>query len=372
MNLGYVIQNEDLSLEITIFFFFIHIWHMPLFFFLAGMSTFYSLNFRTEINYVKDRFKRLFLPFLFGIFIVVPPIVYYEQLTLWGNTKRDTAKFYGSYFEFYPHFFEWGTFHWYHLWFILYLFIISLIALPLFLNLKIATGKQQSSMIAQYFGKGKRILLFALPLILINVSLRRIFPGNYSIINDWAQIFSYFVLFIYGFLIVGDIRFEKSFSRNKTLALVLAVITSFLVLVILIYSFIVSNNSSINKTNDTAMSDFIGNAIFWTLFSFCGWCWLITFFGYGRNYLTKKYSLISHLNEIALPFYILHHTAIIIIGFYVLQWGTTVLGKYLIITSSALFITLLLCELIKTNNITRIIFGMRPKAKKKNLNNISL
>ncbi|MFX1259818.1 MAG: acyltransferase family protein, partial [Promethearchaeota archaeon] len=44
---GFTVQNEELSLEITIFLLFLAIWHMPLFFFLAGMSTFYSLNFRS-------------------------------------------------------------------------------------------------------------------------------------------------------------------------------------------------------------------------------------------------------------------------------------------------------------------------------------
>jgi hypothetical protein len=101
------------------------------------------------------------------------------------------------------------------------------------------------------------------------------------------------------------------------------------------------------------------------LWSIGVWCWLIAFLGYGRKYLNKQNSFIEHLSEIALPYYILHQTVIIVIGFYVIQWDTSILVKYLVITTAALFITLLICELIKTNNITRFMFGMKVINKKK-------
>ncbi len=356
---GYFIQNEELSLEMFFFIMFVDLFHMPLFFFLAGMSTSYSLNFRTGTEYLKERVRRIVIPLILGILIVIPLIVYFERLAWWSDTRYHPINFNGTFFEFYPLYFETGI-DWYHLWFIGYLSLFSLVALPLFLRLKKDKGKLQISSIANYFGKGKKIFLFALPLIIINVSLRWIFPGyNKYIIDDWAHVLFYLTIFIFGFLIIRDIRFENSVDRNKKLALVLAIITSCFFFIVL-FLFVIMPMQGITLL--------VWYVIYFTLFSFCSWCWLIAIYGYGRKYLTKQNSLISYLSKIALPMYIIHLTVIIMIGFYVLQWEAHWGVKFLVISTSSLFIIILLCEIIKTNNVTRFIFGMRPKVKKKEVN----
>jgi peptidoglycan/LPS O-acetylase OafA/YrhL len=352
----YFIQNADLSVEMLIFVFVVNIFHMPLFFFLAGMSTSYSLNFRTGKEYLKERLRRILIPLILGILIVIPPIVYFERRAWWSATRYNSENFNGTFIEFYPLFFEIGTFDYYHLWFIAYLFIFSLVALKLFLRWKKDEGKQKISSMAEKFGKGKKIFLFSLPLIIFNVSLRWIFPGISKLfIDDLANVLSYLSIFIFGFLIVSDSRFEKSIDRNKKVALTLAIITSFIVIIFLGPGYDPFGNP-------------VGYAIYWTSFSFSGWCWLIAIYGYGKKYLTKQNSYINYLSKIALPMYIIHLTVIIMIGFYVLQWEAHWAIKFLIITTSSLIITILLCIIIKTNNVTRFIFGMRPKVKKKENN----
>ncbi len=353
---GYFIQNEELSVELLFVILFIDIFHMPLFFFLAGMSTSYSLNFRTGTEYLKERVKRIVIPLIFGIFIVIPPIVYFERLAWWSDTRYNQENFNGTFIEFYPLYFEIGTIDWYHLWFIAYLTLFSLVALPLFLRFKKDKGKQQISSIANNYGKGKKIFLFALPLIIINVSLRWIFPGyNKYIIDDLAHVFFYLTIFIFGFLIIRDIRFENSIDSNKKLALVLSIITSCFFLILFFLIIIIPMQGIILL---------VWYVTYYTLFSFSSWCCLIAIYGYGRKYLTKQNSLITYLSKIVLPMYIIHLTVIIMIGFYVLQWEVIWGIKFLVISTSSLFIIILLCELIKTNNVTRFIFGMRTKVKK--------
>ncbi len=310
---------------------------MPLFFFLAGMSTSYSLNFRTGTDYLKERVKRILIPLILGILIVIPLIVYFERLAWWSDTRYNQENFNGTFLEFYPLYFEIGTIDWYHLWFIAYLFLFSLVALPLFLRFNKEKGKKQISSIANKYGRGKKIFLFALPLILFNVSLRWIFPG-YSkyIIDDLAHVFFYLTIFIFGFIIIRDIRFEESFDRNKKLALVLAVITSCVFLILFFLILIIPMQGLLLL---------LWYVTYYTLFSFSSWCWLIAIYGYGRKFLTQQNTKISYLSKIAL------------------HWGI----KFLVISTSSLFIIILLCELIKTNNVTRFIFGMRPKVKKKEL-----
>lgn len=363
------IKNDDLSIEAAIFVSFFNIWHMPLFFLLSGISTYYALDFRTGKQYAKERVKRLLLPLIFGIFIVVPPQVYYERLAWWSETRHSPINFNGSYFEFYPHFFEGiypnGNFSWHHLWFIWYLFFISLIILPYFLKLKREEGKHTILKIANYFEEKRKIFLFAIPLIIVNVSLRWIFPQAHNFIFDWAVILHFLFIFIYGFIIISDSRFEISISRNKGLALILGVIIAIFSLTFdtIRYMSLNSNSSSFNAFFENPIILIITYLIGMTIWSFGMWCWLIAILGYARKYLNKPNSFISYASKISLPFYILHQTVIIIIGFYVIQWDTTILVKYIVISTAALFITVFLCELIKTNNILRFVFGMKLKKK---------
>ena len=363
------LKNNDLSIEAAIFVSFFNIWHMPLFFLLSGISTYYALDFRTGKQYAKERVKRLLLPLIFGIFIVVPPQVYYERLAWWSETRHSPINFNGSYFEFYPHFFEGiypnGNFSWHHLWFIWYLFFISLIILPYFLKLKREEGKHTILKIANYFEEKRKIFLFAIPLIIVNVSLRWIFPEAHNFIFDWAVILNFLFIFIYGFIIISDSRFEISISRNKGLALILGVIIAIFSLTFdtIRYMSLNSNSSSFNAFFENPIILIITYLIGMTIWSFGMWCWLIAILGYARKYLNKPNSFISYASKISLPFYILHQTVIIIIGFYVIQWDTTILVKYIVISTAALFITVFLCELIKTNNILRFVFGMKLKKK---------
>ncbi len=111
------------------------LWGMPLFFVIAAIVIFFSLTSRDNRHVLAERFKRLFIPFLCGVFLLSSPIVYIERIT--------HGQFSGSFWQFLPHYFDgWygfgGTFAWMglHLWFLLLLFLFSLLMLPLFRYLK--------------------------------------------------------------------------------------------------------------------------------------------------------------------------------------------------------------------------------------------
>jgi fucose 4-O-acetylase-like acetyltransferase len=48
---------------------FINVWHIPLFFVIAGMSTWFALNRRTAGQYRAERVLRLLVPLVFGVLV---------------------------------------------------------------------------------------------------------------------------------------------------------------------------------------------------------------------------------------------------------------------------------------------------------------
>ena len=96
---------------------------------------------------------------------------------------------------------------------------------------------------------------------------------------------------------------------------------------------------------------------------FGSWFWVITVIAWGQHILNRPHPWLRHFNEGLYPFYILHQTVIIAVGFYVckLSWG--IVPKFFVVA----FATLALCIfvyflLIRPFNPVRLFFGMKPRA----------
>src|SRR6185295_18331548 len=74
----YHIRNADLSFAMLIVCGFIGLWHMPLFFLLAGWSAATSLGVRGTRGFVGERVRRLAIPLLAGCVLLAPALKYLE------------------------------------------------------------------------------------------------------------------------------------------------------------------------------------------------------------------------------------------------------------------------------------------------------
>ena len=313
-------------------------WHMPLFFLLAGASTWFALHFRSGGTYVKERLTRLVVPLIFGVLVIVSPQAYLGA--------RTYGYFDGSLFEYYPQFFQigptgdptgyMGGFTPGHLWFILFLFLISLMALPLFLYLRRETGQRLLARLANSLTRPGAF--FTLPAFLLIVA--GAFPdlGGKNLFYD-------LVLFIYGYVLMSDERFEKALDKHKTFALILGL--GLLGVLMGIWAL------------DAALPVWLRMAMGACYDGFVTWPLLIAILGFWRKYLNLNNRVLEHASQIAYPFYIFHQTVIVVIGFYVLQWNIGILLKFAIIVVAATAATFLLCELVKLSNVTRFLFGMK-------------
>jgi hypothetical protein len=88
--------------------------------------------------------------------------------------------------------------------------------------------------------------------------------------------------------------------------------------------------------------------------------------GYGSRFLNINNKFLGYANEAVLPFYILHQTIILIIGFFVVKWSAGIALKYAVIAIISFVAIMAIYELlIRRINILRFLFGMRLKKKTK-------
>lgn len=112
---------------LTVFTVFMDNWFMHLLFFISGIGAVFSLRKRSGAQFMGERSTRLLLPFFLGTLLVVSFQTWLGALSF--------GRFSGSFFAFFPLFFS-EHFNWGHLWFLLYLFVFSALALPLFLSIR--------------------------------------------------------------------------------------------------------------------------------------------------------------------------------------------------------------------------------------------
>lgn len=326
----------------------LHLWRMPLLFLVSGVGTYYAIGKRTSWEYLKERFTRLYIPFTVGFFTLVPLMVYVERI----------AK-YGSFIEYIPHMFDGGPYpigniSWHHLWFILYLFIISLLITPFLNYTKSGHYNMVRGILIVFFSK-KGALNWLLPIIILSqLILRQYFPkSTHALYNDWAYITYYLLFFLSGFILFTSDKVIKGLENSRRLYLYQTIIAT-----IILFSFpSILGKPSIVQDYSRGITEMIISVS-------CG----LTAIGYFKRYFNKDHRLRKEMNEAIYPFYLLHQPALIFVGYFVLQWQVSyTLQAVLIIVFSLMSIIITYWFIIRKFNILRISFGLKLKKKKETL-----
>lgn len=107
------------------------------------------------------------------------------------------------------------------------------------------------------------------------------------------------------------------------------------------------------------------NALGWGCRALGSWCLVLAILGFGRRHLNFASARLKYANEAVLPFYILHQTVLLAVGYFVVEWTMPALLKWGIILLVSFPIVMLLYEfLVRRYNVMRFLFGMKslPKA----------
>ena len=361
-----VLFNEVRSPVLSTFREFVLLWIMPFFFCVSGAAVFLSFQFQNTGGFVKSKLMRILVPsVLVGSFIVNPPYVYMEKLFS-GKTEYSFFKWFTHYFEgmhgMGGNFAPWGMGT--HIWYLQFLFIFSLIFLPLFIRSK-RSGKSLLERLAPAFKNPVALFLLCLPVVAIGFFFEYAGMSGARSMGTWDPI-SYMFFFLFGYIIYSNAQIQETIRKYSTVYLVLALA---LTVVHLASHFgILLKLQGITRhdigTGEILPLDHSKFAIAQIFRGIAAWGWTLALLGLGRRYLNFNNKNRTYANEAVLPFYILHHTVIYIVGYYVIQWGLGVGTKFSVITIVSFVLIMAIYEiLIRRINILRILFGLKSKKK---------
>ena len=346
------IKNATTYLPMQVWLEFCTSWGMPLILIISGASAFMALEKTRPGKYIGGLFLRLFVPLIVGMFTHVALHIYLENL--------HKGKFSGSFFAFYPHYFEGmygfgGNFAWMgsHLWYLELLFIVSLLCLPIFIWFKrISIGKRVLQGMGDLLANPFAVPLLAVPAILLILNLDEAGAGNTSL-GGWSVVI-YPLFYFAGFVVFANERLQKCIVQMRWLHLAMGLVFSTAYLFVEFQTVIPIPHS---------LADALGK----TLDCFVVWAWLLAVLGFGMKHLNFTNPLLKYVNEATLPFYILHQTVNVTVGFFVVQWVTPDLLKYVVILTVSFFAIMGLYEFgVRRFNPMRFLFGMKLLPRRAN------
>lgn len=284
---------KDSSLYFFIQSNFLNLWFMRMLFFISGISTFYALRKRTHKEYFIERCKKLLTPTVFALLLVCPPMGYFKAITMYG--------FDGSLIAFYPMFFSnivtylgWG-----HLWFLVYLFVFSMI----FLTIRMRYERLDAicETIGAFLSRGSHILIPMALIVFLEMLFRPFYPGFQTLIHDWANFSVYLSFFIGGYIVAS---YPKCID-----AIVTHLRTFSIVGIIATVSYIVSQPGA-DYADELWLSFLQGIA---------GYSLVLLFFGLAKRHLNRTNRAHNYLSKTSFSLYVFHFLILNLVVYHTIQ-----------------------------------------------------
>ena len=297
----------------------VNIWRIPLLFFVSGMGVCFAMRRRDWKSLFLDRLRRIFLPFVFGTFVIVPLhfVVFqlhysYASLEYWPNSG--------------------------HLWFLGNIMVYVILCLPVF----------------YFFQKFPENAFTKLLKLLLNTPLGLAIIATPFIVEAVVTVPEYFSMYvgtIHGFFI-GLLAFFFGYC-------VVSIGEGFFVLVRKhkLWLFLTALLLYFNRL----LLFELEYVPVW-LISIESMLWLYAVFGYAYAYLNQPSSLLVYLGPAVYPVYILHMFFQYLTTSYIAKFDMPAVSQLITIITSTLLLSWLSYELIvKRVHYLRPLFGLSYK-----------
>lgn len=340
-------------------------WRMSLLFLISSMvlvATYTKMLkhgsvFNAQYRLIGSRVFRLFLPLVFGMYVIVSPQVYIEW-TANGTIDASFGEFYRNYINPNSHWLAEkqsviGLLTWNHLWFLPYLLVYSVVLLLMLPLLNTAANAMSPAL--------RKFWLFNLTVIVITLvvwlNLRQLFPTTHDLLNDWYSHAKYGVVMLVGAVIMlsGDLWAKVTRCRRW-----------YLCVAIFCYGLIIlDRHDYLGPVGDWMTQSYSFRIFVGIIVVANHWAWLGAILGYGKRFLNQPNEFIQKLNKGIYCYYIMHQTLIVVFAYLLSQLALPIVGEFVLLVALTVLGCSLAYQIVKHVPFVRWCFGVfnsdRPK-----------
>jgi len=294
----------------------LNIWRIPLLFFVSGMGVYFAIQNRNWKQLLKERAKRIFIPYLFGILVIVPINIFLIQY------------YYERPFEYYA---NPG-----HLWFLGNIFAYVIIFLPLFYYIK------KNERLVRWIKKILSTPLALIPIIAaFYIETLLVDPMLYELYAmTWHGFFLGLIAFFFGFcFVLSGSSFWNMLLKWRWL---------FLVIAVLLYT----NRMIQIQTRMPNLLLVIESNV-----------WIFSVFAFGHRYLNRSNKALKYLSQAAYPVYIIHMVFLTLASVLIFPLEIGVGWKFVLVLTTTFGSCFGFYEfIIRRVNLIRPLFGLKSSA----------
>lgn len=293
-------------------------WRLPLLFLVSGYASaalFAKLG--GSGAFARSRSARLLIPLLFGIVVVIPPQPWVELVTQHGYAQSLGAFWTGDYFRF-------GTLDgivlptWQHLWFVVYLWVYTMLAAAVLAWVPAAVCGRIADGAARLLG-GAGLLIVPLLWWLLVFSTSDGHAPTHALVDDGPAHLHYLMPFFVGWLLRVRPDLFASVARWWRVALMVA-LAAFGVVAAILWLW----QQGVYPPDWARLPFDIARLV-------QGWAAIVVLVGIADRYATRDHPRRAMLAEAVFPFYIIHQTIIVVVGWYLLKADVAALPAFLIL-----------------------------------------
>ena len=296
-------------------------WRLSLLFAVSGFASAALLERSRGIGaFLRSRMARLGIPLLAGMLIFVTPQPWVEFVTQHGYSHDFGYFLVHDYYR--PQRID-GVFvpTYMHLWFVVYLLVYTLIwGALLTLPQRWLTGARKA---AETMLAGPALLPLGIgAFFCIHNFVSPGWEDTHLLVNDWSAHLDYFGAFLFGVLLRRSHALRANVARWWKVAAVLAVL-----------GWVYLAWAELPLSGDVGAS-YVLSLLYRVARSTEAWGAIVALVGLAETHWNRDSRWRPMLAEAVFPFYIIHQTVIIVVGYWLLMTPTTAYERFLILVAA--------------------------------------
>ena len=313
------IQNDKSLDSLWIFMSMLNVWRIPLLFFVSGMGVCFAIRKRNWKQLLLERTRRIFLPFVFGFFFIVPIHIfiwqkYYRQDIIYSPNPG-------------------------HLWFLANIFIYVILLSPLFFYLRRKENDKFRKWLQRVYGNPLGLWFIIIPFVL-------------EAIIAQTETYQMYAMTIHGFLL-GLLAFFFGFtcvySGNAFWQTMLRYRWLFLSVAVVLFMI----RMTVFELNAPGYLMAVESNL-----------WIFSAFGFAYKYLNRPGKTLSYLSQAAYPVYILHMIFLYLGSYLIFPLSIPALFKFILTIGSTVVGCYVFYDLVIIRvRFLRPLFGLRESKK---------